>query len=321
MAGWTFSLSAVDPDKRTEAWNDVLARLGLPVANIGTARVDTGSVTVASAPIGTEFALMRASPQTFSGRISTPRATAWVGALLDGRGTLAAAHATVPVERGAIIVGASGVDATLRLDERFSLLFVHFPAIAVSPRLVTQIERTVRVVSGAEGFERIFFEYLAAVAEQIDALADDHLHAIEQASVELLAALLATLGGVAGKGGAAGSRANHLRRLCQWIETQLPNPALSLGSVAAENGVSPRYLQMLFKSAGLNFAAYVRERRLDRCFTDLASPIHAQLSVAEIGYRWGFGDPPHFSRVFRAHFGVPPSVHRQRAREAGPGQC
>jgi AraC-like DNA-binding protein len=313
MASWSFSLETVAPDARHSAWIDLLGRLGLPVADPASLQAAAGRVTVATAPLGTEFALMEASPQAFSGRNLTPGSSAWLVAILRGRGALAGPAAPTPVSPGTLIIGATGIDTTLRLDEPSTLLFVRFPEVAVSPRLVTPVERTVRTVNAAEGFDRLFFDYLAVLANQLGGIGDEHLPAIEQATIELLVALLASSGGVAGRGGAAGARASHLRRLCQRIEARLADPELSLAGVAAEDGISPRYLQTLFAAADLKFSTYVRERRLERCYADLVSPIHAQLSVSEIGYRWGFSDAPHFSRAFRARFGMPPSAHRQQA--------
>jgi transcriptional regulator GlxA family with amidase domain len=33
--------------------------------------------------------------------------------------------------------------------------------------------------------------------------------------------------------------------------------------------------------------------------------------VTEVAFRWGFRSPAHFSRAYRAHFGVAPREHRR----------
>jgi len=108
----------------------------------------------------------------------------------------------------------------------------------------------------------------------------------------------------------------HLQRLCQTIETLLPDPDLSLRRVADEEGVSPRYVQKLFASANETFSHYLRSRRLERCRIDLASPQHARLSISEICFRWGFNGSAHFSRAFREQYGRSPREFRN-ACEAG----
>ncbi|WP_277978903.1 helix-turn-helix domain-containing protein [Sphingomonas phyllosphaerae] len=316
MASWSFSLDEIEAGERQSAWIDVLSRLRLPVADPGSMRAAAGAVTVATGPLGTEFALMSASAQTFSGRSVDLRSSAWIVAIIAGEGVLAGAGGETPVARGSLIVGAPEIDTTLRMDSDFRLLFVRFPQVAVSSRLVTPVERTVRAVWPNAGFNALFFGFLDTLAEQIGALGEDHLLATEQSTIELLITLVASSGGMAARGGAAGARASHLRRLCQRIEARLSDPELSPIGIAAEDGITPRYLQKLFTAAGLRFSSYVRERRLERCYADLVSPIHAQLSISEICYRWGFGDAPHFSRAFRARYGISPSQHRDEIAEA-----
>ncbi|CAN0543620.1 unnamed protein product, partial [Laminaria digitata] len=47
------------------------------------------------------------------------------------------------------------------------------------------------------------------------------------------------------------------------------------------------------------------------CHADLISPLHAQESISEVAYRWGFSSSAHFSRSFRDHFGLSPREHRR----------
>jgi AraC-like DNA-binding protein len=51
---------------------------------------------------------------------------------------------------------------------------------------------------------------------------------------------------------------------------------------------------------------YVWNRRLDRCRDDLKKPCASAQRVADIAFRWGFSDLSHFSRAFKARFGMSP---------------
>ncbi|MFD4701025.1 helix-turn-helix transcriptional regulator [Streptomyces niveus] len=64
----------------------------------------------------------------------------------------------------------------------------------------------------------------------------------------------------------------------------------------AENGTSP--------------AAWIRHRRLERCRLDLANPRLNARPIQAIAERWGFTNPTHFSRLFRAAYGIPPRDYR-----------
>jgi acetamidase/formamidase len=74
-------------------------------------------------------------------------------------------------------------------------------------------------------------------------------------------------------------------------------------------------LQKLFEGVGDSFTHYVRERRLQRTAADLASPGQTALTVSEIAFRCGFNDAAHFSRMFRARFGMAPRDFRQQQSE------
>jgi AraC-like DNA-binding protein len=58
-------------------------------------------------------------------------------------------------------------------------------------------------------------------------------------------------------------------------------------------------------------AAWIRERRLERCRRDLLDPVLAERPVSAVAARWGLTDPAAFSRLFRAAYGVPPLEYRR----------
>jgi AraC-like DNA-binding protein len=57
-------------------------------------------------------------------------------------------------------------------------------------------------------------------------------------------------------------------------------------------------------------AALIRQRRLDRCRRDLVDPALAARPVAATAARWGFVSVPHFHRLFRDTYGLPPAEFR-----------
>ncbi|WP_461012317.1 helix-turn-helix domain-containing protein, partial [Streptomyces capparidis] len=74
------------------------------------------------------------------------------------------------------------------------------------------------------------------------------------------------------------------------------------------------HLYTLFNAQGLTVAARIRQRRLEHCHRDLADPALRSHPVQAIAARWGFTDPAHFSRTFRAAYGTTPRDHRHQAR-------
>ncbi|MFD8378318.1 helix-turn-helix domain-containing protein [Streptomyces sp. NPDC059679] len=54
----------------------------------------------------------------------------------------------------------------------------------------------------------------------------------------------------------------------------------------------------------------MRHRRLERCRLDLANHRLNTSPIQAIAKRWGFTNPTHFSRPFRATHGIPLQDHR-----------
>lgn len=57
--------------------------------------------------------------------------------------------------------------------------------------------------------------------------------------------------------------------------------------------------------------SWVWSERLKRAGVDLANPLLARRTIAAIAYDWGFSDPAHFSRAFKAAYKMSPRAFRQ----------
>lgn len=112
------------------------------------------------------------------------------------------------------------------------------------------------------------------------------------------------------------SRRDSFRRFCRYIDTHLGDSSLSPAQVAAAHGVSLRYLHLIFAEQGTSFGRWMRERRLSRCHEELSQPQRSG-TVTEVAFRWGFNEASHFSRVFKARYGVSPQEVRRGVRVTG----
>jgi AraC-like DNA-binding protein len=98
-------------------------------------------------------------------------------------------------------------------------------------------------------------------------------------------------------------------QITAFIEEHLGEADLSPAQIAAAHHISPRELHKLFHAGGTTVAGWIRQRRLEHC-GDLRDPRWAARPVAAIGARWGYPDPAHFSRLFKASFGLSPHDYR-----------
>jgi len=110
---------------------------------------------------------------------------------------------------------------------------------------------------------------------------------------------------------APGTRRRALLTSVQsFIEQRLGDPELSPSGTAAAHHISLRYLHKLFEGQGETVSGWIRARRLERCRRDLLDPTLRDWPVSVIAARWGLTDASHFSRLFRAAYGLPPAEYR-----------
>lgn len=109
-----------------------------------------------------------------------------------------------------------------------------------------------------------------------------------------------------------------LLQIHAFIEAHLGDPELSPVSIAAANFISLRYLHKLFEAEETTVAERIRRRRLERCRQDLLDLAQRAQPVGAIASHWGFTDPAHFSRLFRATHGMPPAEYRRLADNHQP---
>jgi AraC-like DNA-binding protein len=96
-----------------------------------------------------------------------------------------------------------------------------------------------------------------------------------------------------------------------FIDEHLADPSLGPDAIAAAHFISRRQLDRLFEDGDATVTESIRRRRLERCREELADPRLRGDSILDIATRWGFVSPAHFSRTFRAAYGMTPRELRQ----------
>jgi len=104
-----------------------------------------------------------------------------------------------------------------------------------------------------------------------------------------------------------------VRRVQDALLARLGDERFDPAAIARANGVSERQLQRLFHDAGTSLCRWIKQARLDHCAADLSNPDLRERSITEIAFGWGFNDAAHFSRTFRAEFGMAPREYRSSA--------
>ncbi|MEU4872044.1 helix-turn-helix domain-containing protein [Streptomyces sp. NPDC021608] len=109
-------------------------------------------------------------------------------------------------------------------------------------------------------------------------------------------------------------------RIRTFIDRRLADPDLTPEVIARAHRISVRYLHRLFQSEDDTVGRWIQRRRLQECRRELADRRSAGRTIAAVAHQWGFVSAAHFSRVFRAAYGMSPAEWRASAARASPGR-
>jgi AraC-like DNA-binding protein len=109
-----------------------------------------------------------------------------------------------------------------------------------------------------------------------------------------------------------GSRHNEklFMRVCGIIKDRFADPDISPREVAAETGISLRYLQKLFTVRGSTCGHYISSLRLDHAahLIERRALMKTGQPLSDIAYACGFRNYTYFARGFRQRFGTTPGA-------------
>lgn len=180
---------------------------------------------------------------------------------------------------------------------------------------VDVVRRAVPVAhrSGLYGLVRT---HVAEVTRDAERLAREPLvHSVASATIDLTRALLASAAGWAVPEIGADTLAARVRA---YVRRHVREPDLDADRIARAHAVSVRQLYRACAAAGFSLEQEVIALRLQGARDEL---VHGDGSrpIAVVARRWGFSDPSHFSRRFRAEYGTAPRDWRRAARDPWAG--
>ena len=207
-----------------------------------------------------------------------------------------------------------GSIALLKLDEPFfaadgsnskKFTNVHFPTEtlrAMVPGVEAMVGRELPpggALSMAMDYSDLLLQHPEAVNEAGMAIA---AHLLDLAAIGLGAradlALEAQRGGL---------RAVRLKAVLTILQRHFSEPDFSAQKLAAEAGLSERYVNELLYEAGASFTSRLNELRMRKAADLLA---RKEGRISDIAFECGFNDLSYFNRCFRRRFGLTPTAAR-----------
>lgn len=136
--------------------------------------------------------------------------------------------------------------------------------------------------------------------------------ALHRPTMDLIRLLLTRPAAEAPVGREAAAR-SLATRVEEHVRARLADSELSAKSIAESFSISERYAYVILARRGIDLGDLIRSYRLERAVRMLEDPALARTTIASVAYRCGYPDHAHFTRVFRARYGIPPSEWRRNA--------
>jgi len=228
-----------------------------------------------------------------------------------GRETVTQGDAEAELRPGDAVVWDSTKPARFSVWERLAKRSLLIPRAALEEVNGRAWTPAGVMLDGRAPATRLLVSYLDSLSAALPVLGSSAVAAARNATLELLMGALRVEGEVP-----ATSMVQPALRAAmdRYIERHLLDGALTLNAIAAAHGVSVRTVNRVFNVSGQTVGEVIRVRRLARAREDLTD---SDLPVSTIAYRWGFSDPSHFTRSFKAHYGASPREYRAASRAGG----
>jgi AraC family transcriptional activator of tynA and feaB len=227
---------------------------------------------------------------------------------VDGRSTIIQNDQAVELAVGDVAFIDSTRPATFVNDGHEQWLALQLPRQGLISTLGFEPRGGLRGHSGTRA-SRLLFQLVRDAADDEEPMPTSAGNYMQMAVYDLLGALLAPLDPATGS-----LHSDRLfKRICDVIKDRFTDPDFGPYEIAAEVGISLRYLQKLFTNRGCTCSGFIQSLRLDqaarrikhRASTKSCEPLSA------IAYACGYHNYVNFSRAFRQRFGCTPSIHVQ----------
>ncbi|MDK1347680.1 helix-turn-helix domain-containing protein [Streptomyces sp. 378] len=319
---FVLSTDSVPPNDRLSYWHDAVWRTFVPL-DVTTPRDTLFSGSVATEQLGqlrisTVDADRELVRRTRSLIAESSDEYMLLGLQTRGRSVVVQNERTAVLDPGELALYDTTRPYTLDFPDRFETVVFQMPRQALGiPE--SDLQRITGVTIGPDqGLAGMVVPLLHKVAAEMDTYHPEIGELLARNITDLITTLITERLGQ-GTASLDAARQTLLLRIRAFIDARLADPALSAEAVAAAHHISVRHLQRLFQAEGTTVSEWIRRRRLEACRRELGRPRRTRPAVAAVAQRWGFVSPAHFSRAFRAFYGMSPREWQNLADETGGG--
>lgn len=194
---------------------------------------------------------------------------------------------------------------------RVEHLIVMVPKAPLVERGLPLDRLTAQRLGAGGGISRLALQAMRGAWQELPSISPSAARGVGESIMQLVQLSLLEL---AGRDSAPTQREALRERIKQLVARRLGDPQLSVDAIALELNCSRRQLYNAFCDEPDGVAGYVLAQRLEACRRDMEDRRLDATSITELAMRRGFNHPAHFSRAFKARFGITPSEWRAQRR-------
>lgn len=198
----------------------------------------------------------------------------------------------------------------IHCPDAFSKLIISIPRTLLHQHSPIAGSLTAMRLEGQRGMGAVLSPLIRNLTNRMHQLSKQSFNASANSVLELLGLALGDL--ALQPSNLSRSRALSLLKVKQWVASHLYDSELNSHKVAAETGLSSRYINQLFAEESNSLMRYVWQQRLAHSAQGLRRLEWQHRSISEIALANGFNDFSHFSRIFKQQFGLSPRGYRQK---------
>ncbi|HEY8977977.1 MAG TPA: helix-turn-helix domain-containing protein [Streptomyces sp.] len=309
MLSVVLSTVPFSPAERADYWHSLVSDTFVPL-DVTLHESESSVGTISSHRLGPlKISVVEAGPQTVwrRRRLIAQGGEEYLTVTLQQRGTarLSQDGRDILVRPGEFSCGDTGRPFRREHPDDFRFTWFGVPKRELGVPDADLRAITPTLFSGHSGTSGLVAGYLTRLAEQAAGFDPCTGRQLAMTAVDLLKVLLRERQGRLDPPASDVAR-GMLARVKEYMLRHLADPGLSPERVAVAHHISVRYLHKLFRAEGITVGRWIHRERLERCRRDLAPPSGTAPAVSAVAQRWGFVSASHFSRVFRAAYGMSP---------------
>lgn len=213
-----------------------------------------------------------------------------------------------------VLIDSRSPYRSLQITPSASALYISIPGAPLRSAIRVPEDYCAVGVDARAGMNAVLCEFIFSIWRELNLIEELQKDLISNKFIELLSSVLdSTIGSKMVR--SPRIEEQHFAKAMNYIAMNLGDPDLSVGRVAKALRLSTGHVHAVARANGTSICETILSMRLERCREALADPRADHRSISDIAFSFGFNNAAHFSRTFRAKFGVSAREFRKRRHQ------